>query len=178
VIPFKKTRDAVLAHVPKNVPLTVTASSAKGQDATVDLAVQLTLDGYSAAPHLSAQQVAGRAHLAAIVARCREADIASVFVVGGDRTGTPTEFRDAKRQQSLLWRFLVPGGYNPDKIIKGLAPHFGQPDNRLAGFHVFTFNGLDPTDAWRQQSLRRHHLPAGSSAPARPGAGKPEPEHA
>jgi methylenetetrahydrofolate reductase (NADPH) len=282
VIPFKKTRDAVLAHVPKNVPLTVTASPAKGQDATVDLAVQLTLDGYSAAPHLSAQQVAGRAHLAAIVARCREAGIASVFVVGGDRTGTPTEFRDArdllaalheldhgftdigigghpeghpevsdemlfaalkgkaplathiktqivfdpkviarwsqelvrrgidlpvyvgvpgavtrqkllrvsggigigesakflKRQQSLLWRFLVPGGYNPDKIIKGLAPHFGQPDNRLAGFHVFTFNDLDPTEAWRQQSLRRHHLPAGSSAPARPGAGKPEPEHA
>lgn len=282
VIPFKKTHDAVLAHVPKDVPLTVTASPTKGQDATIDLAVQLTDDGYTVAPHLSARQVTGRAHLATIVARCREAGITSVFVIGGDRTGTPTEFRDAhdllvalhelghgftdigigghpdghpevpdevlfaaltdkaplathiktqivfdpeviarwaqelvrrgiglpvyvgvpgvitrqkllrvsggigigesakflKNQQSLLWRFFVPGGYNPDKIIKGLAPHFGEPDNHLAGFHVFTFNDLGPTEAWRQQSLRRLHLQADSPAPARPGPGKPGQEHA
>jgi methylenetetrahydrofolate reductase (NADPH) len=282
VIPLKKTREAVLAHVPKNVPLTVTASPAKGQDATIDLAVQLVGDGYAVAPHLSAQQVIDRAHLAAIVARCREAAITSVFVVGGDRTDTPTEFRDARdllvtlhelghgftdigiaghpgghpsvpgevlfaalkdkaplathiktqivfdpqviarwaqelarhridlpvyagvpgavtrqkllrvcggigiggsakflqRQQSLLWRFFLPGGYNPEKIIKGLARHFGQPDNHLAGFHVFTFNDLGPTEAWRQRSLRRLHLQADDAAPARPGAGTPEPEHA
>ena len=259
VIPFKKTRDAVLASVPKEVPLTVTASPAKGQDATIDLAVQLAADGYRVAPHLSARQVIDRAHLAAIVARCREARISGVFVVGGDRTDTPTRFRDAhdllvalheldhgftdigigghpeghpavpdealfaamrdkaplathiktqmvfdpkvivrwarelsrrgialpvyvgvpgavtrqkllrvsggiglgesakflRKQQSLLWRFFVPGGYNPDKIVEGLAPHFGGAGNRLAGFHVFTFNDLGPTEAWRQRSLRR-----------------------
>jgi methylenetetrahydrofolate reductase (NADPH) len=282
VIPFKKTHDAVLAHVPKDVPLTVTASPAKGQDATIGLAVQLADDGYAVAPHLSARQITGRAHLAAIVARCREAGITSVFVVGGDRTGIPTAFRDAHdllaalheldhgftdigigghpeghpavsdealfaalkdkaplathiktqivfdpkviarwarelarrgidlpvsvgvpgavtrqkllrvsgglglgesakfltKQQSLLWRFFVPGGYSPDKIIKGLAPHFGEPDNHLAGLHVFTFNDLRPTEAWRQRSLRRLRLQAGSPAPARPGAGKHQPEHA
>jgi methylenetetrahydrofolate reductase (NADPH) len=259
VIPFKKTRDAVLANVSKDVPLTVTASPAKGQDATIDLAIQLAGDGYTVAPHLSARQVIDRAHLAAIVARCREAGIRRVFVIGGDRSGISTRFRDARdllvalheldhgftdigigghpeghpevpekvlfgalkdkaplathiktqivfdpkviarwaqelvrwgiglpvhvgvpgvvsrqkllrvsggigvgesakflrKQQSLLWRFFVPGGYNPDKIIKGLAPHFGGPDNHLAGFHVFTFNDLEPTEAWRQQSLRR-----------------------
>jgi methylenetetrahydrofolate reductase (NADPH) len=268
VIPFKKTRDAVLAHVPREVPLTVTASPAKGQDVTVDLAVQLAADGYRVAPHLSAQQVTGPTHLARIVARCREAGITSVLVIGGDRTGTPTEFRDAhdlltalheldhgftdigigghpeghpavpdevlfaalkakaplathiktqivfdpqviarwarellrrgidlpvhvgipgavtrqkllrvtagigigqsanflKKQQSLLWRFFLPGGYSPDKIIKGLAPHLGQPDNHLAGFHVFTFNDLESTEAWRQQQLHRLHLPASSPA--------------
>jgi methylenetetrahydrofolate reductase (NADPH) len=57
VIPFKKTREAVLAHVPREVPLTITASPGKGQDATIDLAVELTGDGYSVSPHLSAQQV-------------------------------------------------------------------------------------------------------------------------
>ena len=82
------------------------------------------------------------------------------------------------RPRGLLWRFFVPGGYNPDKIIMGLAPHFGQPDNHLAGFHVFTFNDLGPTEAWRQQSLRRLHLQAGRPAPARAGAGTPGQEHA
>jgi methylenetetrahydrofolate reductase (NADPH) len=96
VIPFKRTREAVLAHVPRQVPLTVTASPAKGQDTTIDLAVQLAGDGYSVAPHLSARQVTDRAHLACIVARCREAGITGVFVIGGDQTGTPTEFRDAR----------------------------------------------------------------------------------
>jgi methylenetetrahydrofolate reductase (NADPH) len=280
VIPFKRTREAVLAHVPRQVPLTVTASPAKGQDTTIDLAVQLAGDGYSVAPHLSARQVTDRAHLACIVARCREAGITGVFVIGGDQTGTPTEFRDARdlltalhelgypfsaigiaghpeghpeipdealfaaladkaplathittqlvfdpkviagwarelarrgidlpvyvgvpgavtrqkllrvsagigigesakflrKQQSLLWRFFLPGGYQPDKIITGLAPCLGQPDNHLAGFHVFTFNDLGPTEEWRQQSLRRLHQLAGPLA-SDPAGGKPQPEH-
>ncbi|TYP89211.1 methylenetetrahydrofolate reductase [Blastococcus xanthinilyticus] len=257
VIPFKKTQEQVLAHVPKDVRLTVTASPAKGQDATIDLTVALAGHGYAVAPHLSAQQVRDRGHLADIVARCREAGISDVFVVGGDPAETPTEFQDAhallvalheldhgfteigigghpeghpavsedvlfqalkdkaalathiktqivfdpavilrwarelarrgielpvhvgvpgavhrqkllrvsgglgigesakflKKQQTLLWRFFVPGGYSPDKIIKGLAPHIGKPDNHLEGFHVFTFNDLAPTEAWRQKML-------------------------
>ena len=81
--------------MPKDVRLTVTASPAKGQDATVDLTVNLVGHGYSVAPHLSAQQVRDRAHLADLVARCREAGITDVFVVGGDPTDDPTEFKHA-----------------------------------------------------------------------------------
>nr|WP_246405708.1 methylenetetrahydrofolate reductase [Modestobacter versicolor] len=258
VIPFKKTEQAVLDNVPKDVRLTVTASPAKGQDATIDLTIALAGHGYSVAPHLSAQQVRDRAHLTDVVARCREAGITDVFVVGGDPTDEPTGFKNAhellvalheldhgftdigigghpeghpsapaellfqalkdkaplanhiktqivfdpkviltwarelknrgidlpihvgvpgavhrqklmrvsgglgigesakflKKQQNLLWRFFIPGGYSPDKIIKGLAPHIGKPDNHLEGFHVFTFNDLAPTEAWRQQMLR------------------------
>ena len=40
VIPFKRTREALLAHVLRQVSLTITASPAKGQDATIDLAVE------------------------------------------------------------------------------------------------------------------------------------------
>jgi len=258
VIPFKKTEEQVLQHIPRDVRLTVTASPAKGQDATIDLTVALAGHGYEVAPHLSAQQVKDRGHLADIVARCREAGINDVFVVGGDPTEVPTEFKDAhallvalheldhgftdigigghpeghpsvsedvlfqalkdkaalathiktqivfdpavilrwarelkrrgielpvhvgvpgavhrqkllrvsgglgigesakflKKQQTLLWRFFVPGGYDPTKIIKGLAPHLGKPDNTLAGFHVFTFNDLEPTEEWRTRTLR------------------------
>lgn len=258
VIPFKKTEQAVLSCVPRDVPLTVTASPAKGQDATVDLAVRLAGQGYTVAPHLSAQQVRDRAHLAELVDRCREAGITAVFVIGGDPTDTPTEFKHAhdllvalhelphgfteigigghpeghpsvsddvlfdaladkaplathittqivfdpkvilnwarelkrrgidlpvhvgvpgavtrqkllrvsgglgigesarflKKQQSLLWRFFVPGGYSPDKIIKELVPHIGGADNAIVGFHIFTFNDLGPTEAWRERTLR------------------------
>ena len=257
VIPFKKTEESILQCVPRDVRLTVTASPAKGQDATVDLAVRLAGHGYSVAPHLSAQQVRDRAHLAEIVDRCREAGITDVFVIGGDPTDTPTEFKHAyelllalheldhgftdigigghpeghpavsqevlfqalkdkarlanhiktqivfdpkvilnwarelkrhgielpvhigvpgavhrqklirvsgglglgesakflKKQQTMFWRFFLPGGYSPDRIIKGLAPHIGQPDNNLEGFHVFTFNDLGPTEAWRRKTL-------------------------
>ena len=258
VIPFKKTEQAVLDHVPRDVALTVTASPAKGQDATVDLAVALAGHGYAVSPHLSARQVRDRAHLTDVLARCREAGITGVFVVGGDPGEEETGFADAhallvamheighpftdvgigghpeghpdapdellyaallakaplathittqivfdpqvilrwarelvargidlpvhvgvpgavtrqklvrvsgglgigesakflKKQQGLLWRFFVPGGYSPDKIIRGLAPHLGRPDNHLEGFHVFTFNDLEPTEAWRRQMLR------------------------
>jgi methylenetetrahydrofolate reductase (NADPH) len=257
VIPFKKTEQAVLSCVPKDVRLTVTASPAKGQDATIDLTVRLIGHGYSVAPHLSAQQVRDRAHLADVVARCREAGVTDVFVIGGDPTDTPTEFKHAhdllvalheldagftdigigghpeghpevspevlfqalkdkcdlathiktqivfdpavilrwarelksrgielpvhvgvpgavhrqkllrvsgglgvgesakflKKQQSMFWRFFIPGGYSPNKIIKELAPHIGKPDNHIEGFHVFTFNDLGPTERWRQKML-------------------------
>src|SRR5437763_4053311 len=75
VIPFTRTEEAVVAHVPTTVPLTVTASPAKGQNATLDLAVALAGRGYSVSPHLSARLVRDRAHLADVVARCREAGI-------------------------------------------------------------------------------------------------------
>jgi methylenetetrahydrofolate reductase (NADPH) len=53
----------------------------------------------------------------------------------------------------MFWRFFIPGGYSPDRIIKGLVPHIGKPDNRLEGFHVFTFNDLGSTEAWREKTL-------------------------
>ncbi|MBY8863378.1 methylenetetrahydrofolate reductase [Nocardia sp. CA2R105] len=257
MVPFKKTEEQVLEYVPNDVRLTVTASPAKGQDATIDLSVALAGHGYTVAPHLSAQQVRNRAHLADIISRCRAAGLTDVFVVGGDPTGEPTEFGDAlallqaihehehgftnigiaghpeghpavsdevlfqalkdkaalathiktqivfdprkilawsrelmnrgidlpvhvgvpgavhrqkllrvssglgigesakflKKQQNMFWRFFVPGGYSPNKIIKGIAPQIGKPDNHIEGFHVFTFNDLAPTEAWRTRTL-------------------------
>jgi methylenetetrahydrofolate reductase (NADPH) len=67
----------------------------------------------------------------------------------------------------------VPGGYSPDKIIRGLAPHLGEPDNHLAGFHVFTFNDLEPTEQWRQQALPPFPPQVSSSGPVRPGPVRP-----
>ena len=259
VIPLKRAEQDVVASVPRDVHLSVTASAAKGQDATIDLSVRLTGHGYSVAPHFSAQQVRSRSHLEELLVRCREAGITEAFVIGGDRTDTPGEFADAlallraihevghrltsigigghpeghpavsnevlmramedkallathittqivfdpglivawardlhargvklpihvgvpgavhrqkllrvssglgigesarflTKQQGMLWRFFMPGGYSPDKIMRGLAPHLGQPDNNIAGLHVFTFNDLASTEEWRTRSIKR-----------------------
>lgn len=259
VIPFKSAEEGVLAHVPRSVRLTVTASPAKGVDATVELTERLTKHGYTVAPHLSARQLADRTQLADLVARLADAGVHQVFVVGGDATDTPSEFRDAhalllalqelehpfthvgiaghpeghpsvpdellfdalkqksqyahhittqicfradaivawarelrrraidlpihigtpgsvhrqkllrvasglgvgesarflKKQQNLIWRFFTPGGYSPNGLIRDLAPHLGGPDSLLGDFHIFTFNDLEPTEAWRRAMLER-----------------------
>jgi methylenetetrahydrofolate reductase (NADPH) len=73
-------------------------------------------------------------------------------VSGGLGIGESARFLE--KQQNLLWRFFLPGGYRPDEIIKRLVPHIGRPDNTITGFHVFTFNDLGPTQAWRQRALQ------------------------
>jgi methylenetetrahydrofolate reductase (NADPH) len=258
VLPFKGTEDNVLAHVPKDIRLTVTASPPKGIGATIDLAVALAGRGYHVAPHLSARMISDERELTTIVTRLDEAGIDDVFVVGGDATDAG-EFPDAlsllnglakvghpftevgiggypeghasisdadlaaalkdkapfatnvvtqicfdarttigwakgleragidlpirvgmpgavsrqklvrisggiglgesakflKKQQSMFWRFFLPGGYSPDKLINGLRAKIGTTGSNITGFHIFTFNELEKTEVWRRQMLQR-----------------------
>jgi methylenetetrahydrofolate reductase (NADPH) len=57
------------------------------------------------------------------------------------------------KQQSMFWRFFLPHGYRPDRLVDGLAPTLGRPDHHLQGFHFFTFNEVARTEAWRQEWL-------------------------
>ena len=59
------------------------------------------------------------------------------------------------KQQSMLWRFFLPGGYSPNKLVERLTPAFARDDSGLRGFHVFTFNDLESTEDWRQRWLAR-----------------------
>ena len=259
VLPLKGTEETVVDHVPRDVPLTVSTSHAKGPEPTIDLAVRLTGHGYSVAPHLAARQIRDTAHLSDLVARLRDAGVDSAFVIGGDapepagpfddafallvalddlghpfqrigvagypeghagiatdlldealekkapyathvitqicfdadatagwarevkqrgvtlpiRVGLPGAVSRQKlvrisaglglgqsarfllKQQSMFWRFFLPGGYSPNKLVGRLTPSFGQADNGLKGFHVFTFNELEKTEAWRREWLAR-----------------------
>lgn len=99
VLPFRSTEEKVLAHVPCDVPLTVTATEARGLEPTVDLTVRLSKNGYSAAPHLAARLVRDRAELGEIAGRLLESGVDRLFVVGGDAAEPAGEFADA---ESLL----------------------------------------------------------------------------
>lgn len=69
------------------------------------------------------------------------------------RLGLGPSARFLQKQQNLLWRFFLPGGYSPDRLLSRLAPSLEKADNDLEGIHVFTFNELASTEAWRQSGL-------------------------
>lgn len=254
IMPFRGTEEAVLAHVPTDVALTITVTEAKGLSATIDLATRLTAHGYRVAPHIAARMVKDNAHAEDLLAQLSQAGIDRVFVIGGDAPtpageftgaldllnaiadsghrferigigGYPeghakiggTELRTAlaqkapmashiitqicfdpgttiawarhlhqhhpalevvvgvpapvgwqkllrisagiglgqsarflRKQQHIVGKLLRPGGYRPDTLLRGLAPHITGPDINIRGVHLFTFNELEPAEAWRR----------------------------
>ena len=84
VLPAKATEDKVLAHVPRDVAVTVTASPVKGLEPTLELTTRLAAHGYRVAPHVPARLLRDEVHLKEVVERLREAGVDDVFVPAGD----------------------------------------------------------------------------------------------
>jgi methylenetetrahydrofolate reductase (NADPH) len=61
--------------------------------------------------------------------------------------------RFLKKQSNLLLRLFLPGGYSPDRLIRGLTPSLADPQNKVLGFHIYTFNEVEKTEAWRRKKL-------------------------
>jgi methylenetetrahydrofolate reductase (NADPH) len=258
LLPLKNIADQV-PHLPAGARVSVTASPAKGIDATVDWAARLQADGFRAIPHLSARMIASRAVLAGLLERSRDAGLTRAFVVGGDAdepgeyldglsllramtelghpfttlgcpaypqghpdipdaalaealrdkapyvahvttqmdfdTGAIASWIRARRAegfepqivigvpgvadpQKLLSiaarigvkdakRFLVKnlrfvtglarsgGFYKPTRFVKELAPLLADPEARVTGFHLYTFNAVEATEAWRRSMLEK-----------------------
>jgi methylenetetrahydrofolate reductase (NADPH) len=81
------------AFLPAGATVSVTASPAKGIEATVALCEQLQAAGFRAVPHLSARMVRDRAHLVDLIAWLEGAGVDRAFVVGGD-TKEPGDYPD------------------------------------------------------------------------------------
>jgi methylenetetrahydrofolate reductase (NADPH) len=258
VLPTPSTEEKVLAHVPRDVTVTVTASPSRGLEATLDLAERLTGHGYVVVPHLAARMVSGRAELAEIAARLTGKGITRIFVPGGDAdpagdypdalslledladlgrpfaqvgitgypeshptihddltvqsmwdkrryathvvsnlTFDPAVIRDwvhrmrrrgitmplllgipgpvdrtkllsmatkigvgestrfLAKHKGTFARLAAPGGFTGEKFLQKCAPTLGEPDALVEGLHVFTFNQVAETEAWRQDLLSR-----------------------
>lgn len=92
VLPLKSLRGQVEA-LPAGAEVSVTASPAKGLEATVELAAELQAAGFAAVPHLAARMVRDRSHLADLLARIHAGGVTRAFVVAGDAT-KPGEYSD------------------------------------------------------------------------------------
>ncbi len=93
LVPLRNAMDEA-AHLPAGARVSVTASPAKGIEATVELCERLEAAGFRAVPHLSARMVRDRAHLRELRARLEEAGVDRAFVVGGDAK-EPGDYPDA-----------------------------------------------------------------------------------
>jgi methylenetetrahydrofolate reductase (NADPH) len=92
LVPLKGALDRAAA-LPRGATVAITASPAKGMEATLDLAESLQSAGFRCVPHLSARMVRDRAHLTDLMARFDAIDVRRVFVVGGDAK-EPGDFPD------------------------------------------------------------------------------------
>jgi len=95
VLPTEEAEDLVLAHVPKEITVTITASPRRGMDATIRLAERLASHGYSVVPHVSARLVRDAAHLREILAAIDAMGGHDIFVVAGDAQEAAGTFPDS-----------------------------------------------------------------------------------
>ncbi|KAA5831302.1 methylenetetrahydrofolate reductase [Saccharopolyspora hirsuta] len=81
--------------LPAGTTVTVTASPAKGVEATLDLAARLRERDLHVVPHLAARMIGDRSHLTALLDRLDGLGITEVFAVAGDSPEPRGEFPDA-----------------------------------------------------------------------------------
>lgn len=259
VLPAKATEDKVLAHVPRDVVVTVTASPVKGLEPTLELTGRLAAHGYRVVPHVPARLLRDEVHLKEVVERLREAGVDDVFVPAGDAdppagaydgalpvlrrltelgdpfarvgiTGYPESHplihdditiqamwdkrahatyivsnlcfdprvlgewiarirrrdvdlpvyvgvagpvqrtkllamatkigvgestRFLTKHASWFLRFAAPGGYSPQRLLERSEGALTAPSAGVAGLHLFTFNQIAETEAWRCAVLER-----------------------
>jgi methylenetetrahydrofolate reductase (NADPH) len=258
VLPTGTVEEKVLAHVPVEQTITVTASPGKGLEATLDLAERLNGHGYTVVPHVAARMVRDRVELTEIVERLNGKGITKVFVPGGDADppggypdalslledlkeighgfdqvgiagypeshptisddltiqsmwdkrryathvvsnltfdskvvntwvtrmrsrgimlplllGVPGPVERAKllamatrigvgestkflnKNKGLFARLAAPGGFTGERFLEKCAPTLSAPEALVEGLHVYTFNQIAETEAWRQDLLRR-----------------------
>ncbi len=95
VMPLEGIEAGVLAHVPREATVTVTASPRRGLGATLEVSERLARQGYAVVPHLSARLVRDAAHLEEVLARLRAAGVRELFVPAGDAPEPAGEFSSA-----------------------------------------------------------------------------------
>lgn len=76
------------------------------------------------------------------------------LVAMGTRIGVGDSLRFLTKQRRTLTRVVRPG-YSPERFISVVATA-SPPDGAIAGLHVFTFNQVAATQAWRRALLERH----------------------
>jgi methylenetetrahydrofolate reductase (NADPH) len=67
------------------------------------------------------------------------------------RIGVGASLRMLRDRGRLVRRLLGPKIYRPDKFLNEFAPTVALPESGIAGFHLFCFNKVEQSEAWRRQ---------------------------
>ncbi|MGH3354638.1 MAG: methylenetetrahydrofolate reductase [Nocardioidaceae bacterium] len=71
------------------------------------------------------------------------------------KIGVGESTRFLAKHKSTFARIAAPGGYSPERFLDKCAPVLAQPDARVEGLHLFTFNQVAATEAWRRDLTAR-----------------------
>jgi methylenetetrahydrofolate reductase (NADPH) len=52
-------------------------------------------------------------------------------------------------------RLVLPRVHSPSDLLRRLAPTLADPEARVAGFHLYTFNELERTERWRHRLIEQ-----------------------
>lgn len=70
------------------------------------------------------------------------------------RIGVGQSVRVLKKQKGLLGRMITARPYRPDDLLAGIQRRLGEADLNIPGFHLFSFNDVERTERWRQDTLQ------------------------
>jgi methylenetetrahydrofolate reductase (NADPH) len=71
------------------------------------------------------------------------------------KIGVGDSTRFLAKQKGLMTRLVAPGGFTGESFVEKCAPTLGDPLMRVSGLHLYTFNQVAETEAWRQDWLAR-----------------------
>jgi methylenetetrahydrofolate reductase (NADPH) len=69
----------------------------------------------------------------------------------GVRLGVGTSLRYLSKNKKALGKMMTQRAFEPDQLLKPLAPHLEELG--IGGIHLYTFNQVATTEAWRQKTL-------------------------
>ena len=71
------------------------------------------------------------------------------------RIGVGESTKFLAKNKGLFARLAAPGGFTGESFLEKCAPALGEDGALVEGLHVFTFNQVAETEAWRTEMLER-----------------------
>ncbi|KAA1420093.1 5,10-methylenetetrahydrofolate reductase [Mumia zhuanghuii] len=71
------------------------------------------------------------------------------------KIGVGESTRFLAKNKGTFARLAAPGGFTGERFLLKCAPTLSEPTSLVEGLHVFTFNQIEETEAWRQGLLSR-----------------------
>lgn len=71
------------------------------------------------------------------------------------KIGVGESTRFLAKNKGMFARIAAPGGYSPERFLTRAAPGLDGAEAAVAGLHLFTFNQVAETEAWRRDLLAR-----------------------
>ncbi len=133
-----------------------------------DLTVQAMWDKRSHATHLVSNLTFDPGAVRDWVRRMRSRGVTTPLLLGlpgpvertkllamATRIGVGESTRFLAKNKGVFARLAAPGGFTGQRFLEQCAPALGEPGALVEGLHVFTFNQIAATEAWRTEQLDR-----------------------